>query len=150
MKMFRGASYHTIDEKGRIKVPSRFKEMIKGNGSDRIFISKLDKCLVVYPPLRWQEIESMILSAPETNESMRRFRRVFIGGAFECDCDKQDRVLIPPSLRQYAQIEKEIVLVGVLDHFEIWSQKNWETEDLTMEEDLKKEDVRNAIAKLGL
>jgi MraZ protein len=81
---------------------------------------------------------------------MRRFRRVFIGGAFECNCDKQDRILIPPSLRQYAELDKEIVLVGVLDHFEIWSRDNWENENKVQEEDMKEEEVRNEIAGLGI
>ena len=86
----------------------------------------------------------------EKSENMRRFRRVFIGGAFECTCDKQDRILIPPSLREYAEFEKEIVLVGVIDHFEIWSRDNWDRENSNLEEDMKKEEVRNEIAKLGI
>jgi len=81
---------------------------------------------------------------------MRRFRRVFIGGAFECVWDKQDRILVPPTLREYAGLDKEIVLVGVLDHFEIWSRENWDKENATMEKDMKKEEVRNEIAKLGI
>ena len=81
---------------------------------------------------------------------MRRFRRVFIGGAFECSYDKQDRILIPQNLRQYAEIDKEIVMVGVLDHFEIWSRKSWDRENIHLEKDMKKEDARNEIAKLGL
>jgi MraZ protein len=75
---------------------------------------------------------------------------VFIGGAFDCTCDKQDRILIPPTLRQYSALEKEIVLVGVLDHFEIWSRENWDSENVHMEEDMLKEEVRDEIAKLGL
>ena len=77
-------------------------------------------------------------------------RRVFVGGAFDCACDKQGRILIPPTLRQYAGLEKEIVLVGVLDHLEIWSRQNWDSENAHMEDDMQKEDVRNEIAKLGL
>jgi MraZ protein len=86
----------------------------------------------------------------EVSGNIRRFRRVFIGGAFECNCDKQDRILIPPSLRQYAEFDKEIVLVGVLDHFEIWSRDNWDKENMNLEKDMKKEEVRNEIAKLGI
>lgn len=86
----------------------------------------------------------------EKSENMRRFRRVFIGGAFDCPCDKQERILIPPTLREYAAFDREIVLVGVLDHFEIWSRENWDRENQQMEADMKKEDVRNEIAKLGL
>ena len=81
---------------------------------------------------------------------MRRFRRVFSGGAFECSCDKHERILIPAPLRQYAELDKQIVLVGVLDHFEIWSQENWTAENMDMEEDMQKEDVRSEIARLGL
>ena len=85
---------------------------------------------------------------------MRRFRRVFIGEAAKCPCDKQGRVLVPPTLREYAgidrEIDREIVLVGVLDHFEIWARKKFEQERIGLEDDLKQEDVRNQIAKLGL
>jgi MraZ protein len=75
---------------------------------------------------------------------------VFIGGAFECLCDSQERILVPPTLREYAGFEKEIVLVGVLDHFEIWSKENWEQENAKLELDMQQEGVRNEIAKLGL
>ncbi|MCJ7772009.1 MAG: division/cell wall cluster transcriptional repressor MraZ, partial [Desulfobacterales bacterium] len=91
-----------------------------------------------------------VSSIEEKSETMSRFRRVFLGGAFECPSDKQDRILIPPALRQYGTLEKEIVLVGVLDHFEIWSRRNWDRENIEMDKDMKKEDVRNEIAKLGL
>jgi len=110
----------------------------------------MDKGLVAYGFEEWRKIEARVLSLAEKSNNMRRFRRVFIGGAFECLCDKQDRLLIPPTLRQYSGLDREIVLVGVLDHFEIWSRENWENENLHMEEDMKKEDVRNEIAKLGL
>lgn len=72
-----------------------------------------------------------------------------LSGAFDCACDKQDRILIPPSLREYAGLQKEIVLVGVLKMFEIWSRERWDTEHAKMGEDMKKEDVRNEIAQLG-
>jgi MraZ protein len=98
----------------------------------------------------WRNLEKKILSLAETSENMRRFRRVFIGGAFECSCDRQDRILIPQSLRQYADFDKEIVLVGVLEHFEIWARQKWEQENIALEKDFKKEEVRNEIAKLGL
>ena len=148
--MFRGSSFHTIDTKGRIIIPARFRDVIKADGADGVMVSRMDSCLVGYPFNEWRKIEAKILAMAEKSENMRRFRRVFIGGAFECNCDKQDRILIPPSLRQYAVFEKEIVLVGVLDHFEIWSRDNWDNENLNLEEDMKKEEVRNEIAKLGI
>ncbi len=148
--MFRGSSFHTIDAKGRVIIPARFRDVIREDGNEGVMISRMDRCLVAYGASGWATIENRILSLAEKSENMRRFRRVFIGGAFECTCDKQERILIPPILRQYGGFEKEIVLVGVLDHFEIWSRQLWESENLTMEEDMKKEDVRNEIAKLGL
>ncbi len=148
--MFRGTSFHTIDPKGRIIIPARFREAIRSSEANVIMVSKMDKCLVAYTLEEWRKIEKRILSLAEKSENMRRFRRVFIGGSFECACDKQERVLIPPVLRQYGQLEKEIVLVGVLDHIEIWSKDNWDKENLDMEMDMTKEEVRNEIAKLGL
>ena len=147
--MFRGCSFHTIDQKGRIIVPARFRDIIKANG-DGVMVSTMDRCLVAYTFEDWREIENKILSLAEKSESMRRFRRIFIGGAFQCACDKQERILIPPSLRTYAEFEREIALVGVLDHFEIWAREKWEKEQHHMEADMQKEDVRNEIAKLGL
>ena len=148
--MFRGSSFHTIDNKGRLIIPARFRKFIKSKDGDGAMISGMDSCLVAYPFKEWRNLEKRILSLAETSENMRRFRRVFIGGAFECSCDKQDRILIPQSLRQYADFNKEIVLVGVLEHFEIWSRQKWEQENIALEKDFKKEEVRNEIAKLGL
>ena len=148
--MFRGSSFHTIDSKGRIIIPARFRDVIKAQGSNGVMVSRMDGALVAYPYDEWRKIETRILSLAEKSENMRRFRRVFIGGAFECSCDKQDRILIPQNLRQYAEINKDIVLVGVLDHFEVWSRKSWDRENTHLEKDMKKEDVRNEIAKLGL
>ena len=148
--MFRGSSFHTIDTKGRIIIPARFRDVIKADGSYGVMLSRMDGALIAYTYDEWRKIENRILSLAEKSESMRRFRRVFIGGSFECPCDKQDRILIPQNLREYAVFEKDIVLVGVLDHFEIWSRDSWNRENMDLEKDMKKEDVRNEIAKLGL
>ena len=148
--MFRGSSFHTIDSKGRIIIPARFRDVIKAGGGDGVMVTRLDNSLFVYTFDQWSKIESKVLSMAETSEYMRRFRRVFIGGASDCNCDKQGRILIPPVLRQYAELEKEIVLVGQIVHFEIWSKENYEQQVMQMEEDMKKEAVSNEIAKLGL
>jgi len=148
--MFRGSSFHTIDTKGRIIVPARFREVLKADQSESLMLTRMDSALVAYTMGEWLKIEKRILSLAEKSASMRRFRRVFIGGAFECTLDKQDRTLIPPALRQYAQLERDIVMVGVLDHFEIWSKALWDQENQSLEADLQKEDVRNEIAQLGL
>lgn len=148
--MFRGSSFHTIDPKGRIIVPARFRDVIKAGGSDRVIVTRLDQALFAYRLDEWNKIEARIMSLKDTSEYMRRFRRIFIGGASDCAYDKQGRILIPPVLRQYAEIEKDIVLVGQIDHFEIWSKERYDEEVLQMEKDIKKEEVSNEIAKLGL
>ena len=148
--MFRGSSFHTIDAKGRVIIPARFREIINAGGSDGVMVSGMDGCLFAYTFDEWSKIEKRILSLAEKSASMRRFRRLFIGGAFECGIDKQDRVLIPPTLRAYAELDKEIVLVGVLDHFEIWSRASWDMENENLMKDLQEEEVRNEIARLGL
>jgi MraZ protein len=148
--MFRGSSFHTIDAKGRIIVPARFRDVIRSGGGEGVMISVMDGCLVAYTHDEWRKIEARILSLAERSESMRRFRRVFIGGAHACDTDKQERVLVPPTLRKYAGLNKDIVLVGVLDHFEIWAREKWEDEQSRLEDEMKNEEVRNEIAKLGL
>ena len=148
--MFRGSSYHTIDAKGRVIIPARFRDHIKSDGTAGVMVSVMDSCLFAYPFDEWHKIENKILSLAETNEYMRQFRRVFIGGAFECLCDKQERILIPPTLRQRAELEKEIALVGVLRHFEIWSREKWDNQQMALEKNMQKEELRNEIAKLGI
>jgi len=148
--MFRGSSFHTIDPKGRIIVPARFRDVIKASGTDSIMITRMDSCLFAYAHDRWAELEQKILHLPEKSEEMRRFQRFFIGGAQDCKCDAQGRVLIPPFLKQYSELEKEIVLVGVLDRFEIWSRENWDRENGLQQKDMGNEQVRREIAQLGI
>jgi MraZ protein len=148
--MFRGSSSHTLDDKGRLIIPARFKDMVRAGGGDVVMITRMDKSLFAYSLNEWGKIEDRIMALAEKSDSMRRFRRVFVGGAHECPIDKQGRVLIPPALREYAELEKEVVLAGVLEHFEIWSQQNWNKENEAMEMDMQQVEVRNEIAKLGL
>ena len=148
--MFRGSSYHTIDAKGRIIIPSRFRDVIRANGADSVMLSRIDNCVVGYTLEKWRELETEMMAKAKPSAGMRRFRRIFIGAAYECSCDKQDRILIPPSLRDYAQLGKDIVLVGVLERFEIWSRENWDKEILSLDEDMQNEDVRREIDELGI
>ena len=150
--MFRGSSNHTIDGKGRIIIPSRFRDQFDTNNGDAValMITRLDDCLFAYALKDWIKIEERIVSLSETSDKMRAFRRFFIGGAYECFCDKQGRVLIPPTLRKYADLQRDIVLVGALEYFEIWSQERWNKADMEMGNALQDESMRNDIAKLGL
>ena len=148
--MFRGSSNHTIDPKGRIIIPARFRDVIRAGGGEAVMITRMDKSLFAYALNAWRKLEDRILSLADMSEHMRRIRRYFVGGAYECSCDKQGRVLVPQPLRNYAELDRDIVLVGLLDHFEIWSLENWEKENEKMESDLQKGVVHEEIARLGL
>ena len=147
---FRGYSYHNIDTKGRVIIPARFKEPIKDGERSGVMVSKLDGALVAYPFDEWEKVEQKILYQTTKDDDLRLFRRFFIGGAFECFCDKQDRILIPPPLREYADLNKEIVLAGVVDHFEIWSRENWNNEEGRFEQSVGKPDLKKKIGDIGL
>ena len=124
--------------------------MLNQSNVNGLMVSKMDGALFCYTFEQWHKIEERIMNMAATSDNMRRFRRIFLGGAFECLLDKQGRILIPPTLRQYSALNKEIVLVGVLDHFEIWSRESWIEEDGRLQNDLKDENIRNEIAALGL
>ena len=146
--MFRSSSFHTIDSKGRIIIPARFRKVLQADDEYGIVVSNKDNCLYAYTFSEWRNLEKRILATKSV--AMEKFKRFFLGNACPIKCDKQDRVLIPQSLREYAGIDKDIVLVGVLDRFEIWSRERWDAENQSMEEELKKEEVREEIASLGL
>ncbi len=146
--MFRSSSFHTMDPKGRVIIPARFKKVILAGGGNELMITINAGCLYAYTMERWIDIEKKLIAVKQDN--MTRFKRVFLGNATLCPCDKQDRILLPKPLRSYAGLEKEIVLVGLLDRFEIWSKEGWEMENNKLTDDLDQPDVRETIASLGL
>ena len=148
--MFRGSSYHTIDAKGRIMLPPRFRDIIRLSDAEAVMVTGMDNGLSAYPFDVWREIEKKFEKLSETSIYIRRFRRVFIGNASKCTLDKQGRILLPQPLRDYGGLEKETVLVGVLKNFEIWSKHRFEEQNALMEDDMQKEEVRQEIARLGL
>jgi MraZ protein len=149
-QMFRGNSFHKIDPKGRLMVPARFREIIQTGGGNGIMLTQLDNCLYGYTYTGWKKIETRFQAKARSTQAMRRFRRIFIGGAYECPCDNQKRLLIPAPFREYAGLKREIVVVGVLDHFEIWAKKRWDQENELLMEDMHDEMIRREIAELGL
>ncbi|MCB9480219.1 MAG: division/cell wall cluster transcriptional repressor MraZ [Desulfobacteraceae bacterium] len=148
--MFRGSSSHKLDQKGRLSIPSRFKKDIESEETPILFLTRMDNCIRAYPESRWMEIEETFRNLKTTTEKMRRFFRTFIGSVAECELDKQSRIIIPQNLRDYAKLQKDVVLVGVLEHFEIWSEENWQKENEILEQDLLLEDFQEEIAQLGL
>ena len=121
--MFIGEYQHTIDSKGRLFIPARFRE---GLGDKFILTKGLDGCLFVYPPKEWTALEQKMRSLPFTRADARAFVRFFFSGATECEVDKQGRILIPSSLREYASLEKETMVIGISSRVEIWARQKWE------------------------
>ncbi len=126
--MFRGRYENTIDAKGRISVPSRFREVLSAYSDDKLIITNFDGCLWAYPVKEWQAIEEKVRGLPQFKAEVRALQRVFISAASECPLDKQGRILIPPPLRDYAAIEREVVFVGMVQRIEIWARARWQTE----------------------
>ncbi|MEG6616420.1 division/cell wall cluster transcriptional repressor MraZ [Peptococcaceae bacterium 1198_IL3148] len=121
--MFMGEYSHTIDTKGRLIIPARFREGL----GDRFIVTKgLDNCLFVYPQDEWAALEQKLKSLPFTKADARAFVRFFFSGAGECELDKQGRILIPANLRAYAQLSKDVMVLGVSSRVEIWSKDLWD------------------------
>ncbi|RBP45548.1 division/cell wall cluster transcriptional repressor MraZ [Garciella nitratireducens] len=120
--MFIGEYQHTIDSKGRIIIPSKFREDL---GEQFILTKGLDGCLFVYSLKEWKSLEDKLSTLPLTSKDARAFIRFFFAGATECGFDKQGRIVIPSNLREYSQISKEAIVIGVSNRLEIWSKENW-------------------------
>ena len=147
--MFRGRYDHTIDLKGRVSIPVKFREVLKEIYDERLIITNLDGCLVAYPYDEWLTIEKKVSSMSMVRKDVKSFKRFFISAATECSIDKQGRVLIPPTLREYAKLEKDIIFVGMTKMIEIWRKENWEEEITLAEANLEGMDDE-ALAELGL
>lgn len=122
--VFMGEYQHALDSKGRLFIPARLREEL---GERFIMTRGLDRCLFAYPISEWATLEQKLKELPFTRSETRAFVRFFFAGATECEPDKQGRVLIPPSLRGYAGIEKETAIIGVSNRVEIWSLSEWES-----------------------
>lgn len=146
--MFRGRFNYTIDTKGRLSIPSKFREILSGNYDERLIITNFDQCLWAYPYAEWQELERKVAALPQFMDEVRSLQRVFISAATECPLDKQGRVLIPTSLREYAAIEKDVIIVGMTKRVEIWSKERWSTVFDAAQKKL--ESLGNKLAELGL
>lgn len=118
--VFRGLHKHTVDEKGRLSIPSKFREALETVFEAPLFITVLDSCLVAYPADEWRVLEAKLLSGPDLDMRLRRFRRHFYSPAQECPVDKAGRILLPPSLREWAGLQRDVTIAGMGRNFEIW------------------------------
>ena len=138
-----GEYNHTIDAKGRLIIPSKFRDAL---GDTFVVTKGLDGCLFVYDNDEWTAFEEKLKSLPITNKEARQFARFFLAGAAEVEVDKQGRILVPNVLREFAQISKDVVLIGVASRIEIWSKERFD--GMAAYEDM--DEIAEHMAELGL
>ena len=124
--MFYGEYEHSLDKKGRLIVPSKFREIFKEHYAEKFYITRgLERCLFVFTEEDWKAQERKFKDMPITSAEARKFNRLYFSGAGDVVCDKQGRILIPQNLKAYAEIKENVVIIGVSDRIEIWAQENW-------------------------
>lgn len=126
--MFRGLNALNLDGKGRLAIPARYREPIVARCTGQMVVTvDPDRCLLLYPLPDWLEIEQELIALPNSKPYARRMQRLLIGHAAECELDGSGRILLPPLLREYAQLDKAVVLIGQGKKFEIWNEHEWNT-----------------------
>ncbi|MCI8711032.1 MAG: division/cell wall cluster transcriptional repressor MraZ [Ruminococcus sp.] len=131
--MLLGEFNHSIDEKGRLIIPAKLRDDL---GENFVICNGLEGCLFVYSQEEWNKFVTELEALPRMSKDARIYKRYFFGSASEGTFDKQGRVLVPPPLRKTANLEKDVVLVGVQDHVEIWDKARWEDESIVSEGEL--------------
>ncbi|SDY43907.1 MraZ protein [Proteiniborus ethanoligenes] len=143
--MFIGEYQHSLDNKGRLIIPSKFRDEL---GDVFIITKGLDNCLFVYPKEEWDILENKLKLLPLTSKDARAFVRFFFSGATECELDKQGRILIPVNLRDHCKLDKDAVIIGVSTRVEIWSKEEWDT--YNDDDSLSYEAIAEKMAELGI
>jgi MraZ protein len=126
--MFRGQFEHAIDAKGRTSFPSRFRDVLTSASDLRLVLTRalFDRCLHLYPLRAWEELEAKIADMPQFDPNVVAFRRMYLSAAVECELDKQGRILVPPGLREHAELVKDVVWAGMGRTAELWSGERWQ------------------------
>src|SRR4030043_1901174 len=125
--MFYGEFLHSIDRKGRLILPAKFREAAKTNFIEKCFVTRgLDKCLFMFSEEEWRSQEGKFRAISFTKQQARTFNRLYFSGAVDIIADRQGRILIPQYLKDFAEIKKDVVIVGVSNRIEIWAQEKWQ------------------------
>lgn len=147
--MFRGRYEHSIDLKGRLSIPSRFRELLVANYDERLIVTNFDSCLWAYPVKEWNSVEEKISSLPQFRPEVKALQRFFVSAACECPLDGNGRIIVPSTLKKYAGLTKDVVLVGMTKRIEIWSSEKWRKVFEQAEGDLGSS-MADKLADLGL
>ena len=125
--MFRGVTLLNLDAKGRMAIPSKYRDRIQamGHGQLVVTLDMNDPCLLIYPMPEWEDIERKLVRLPSLNKQAVRLKRLLLGHASECEMDANGRILLPPALRELVKLDKRIVLLGQGNKFEVWDEQAW-------------------------
>lgn len=124
--VFRGVNALNLDAKGRMAMPTKYRERLKLHCNGQLVITvDRDHCLLIYPLPEWEEIERKLVHLPNLDKQTRLLQRLLIGHATECELDGQNRILLPPPLRDFAALDKRVVLIGQGNKFELWDEQTW-------------------------
>lgn len=124
--MFRGVNALNLDAKGRMAMPTKYRERLKVQCNGQLVITvDPDHCLLIFPLPEWEERERKLVNLPNLDKKTRRLQRLYIGHATECELDGQNRILLPPPLREFAALDKRVVLIGQGKKFELWDEQVW-------------------------
>lgn len=145
---FRSRSEHTLDEKGRLNIPARFREILQNVYTENLMVTNWEKSLKAFPPSVWLKMEDTLTEKAGKIPKFSGFVRYVVSGVVECPLDKQGRILLPGSLRDQFKLDKDVVLVGMLDHFEIWDRGAWQDETRSTCDNFK--DFEEGLASLGI
>jgi len=150
--LFRGVNTLNLDAKGRIAMPMRYRQRLADGCNGQLVITvDRDRCLLIYPLPEWEVIERKLVKLPSFNKQARRLQRLLIGHATEVELDSAGRVLLPPPLREFADLEKKAVLIGQGNKFELWNEALWsERRDVWLAEDDDLEDLPADLETLSL
>ena len=143
--MLLGEYNHSIDEKSRVIVPSKFRDDL---GSTFVITKGFDKCLFAFSVTEWKNFEAGLRALPLSNENARKYVRYFLSGATECQVDKQGRILIPANLKEHAGLKKELVITGVSTRAEIWDKETWDK--YTSEENIDLDEIASHMSEFGI
>lgn len=126
--MFRGQFVHSIDAKGRVSLPARFRDALLADGDGRLVVTPalFDPCLHVYPMRAWEQFEHKVSELPSLDDNVVRFRRMYVSAAVECEVDKAGRILVVPHLRDQAELTKDVLWAGMGTNLELWSKNRWD------------------------
>ena len=145
--MFRGRSVHTIDSKNRMSIPSGFRVELERRSERAPILTNQNTCLALYPYEDWCEFEDRLVSLSAVDPDVQAFARFMVSGANECPIDKQGRILVPSTLREFANLDRHVMVAGVGNHLEFWDKARFD-EELTKTQ-ARFSEISQAVAKLG-